>query len=253
MKIIELYNILNEKIPPSLSCPWDNDGLMCCPNGQREVGRVLITLDVTQKAIEHATEGGYDLIISHHPFIFKGLKAINGTDHISDGAMKLIKQDISVFSFHTRLDATEGGVNDTLAGLLGLRQVTPFGDEGIGRIGELCHTMPLYELCDKLKEICGAPFVLAADGGVQCRRVAILGGEGGDDIAKAAEAGADTYISGRLGYHNMTDAQGRGMNLIEGGHFYTEFPVCFTLEKMLKEIDPAINTEIYYSNRIMAI
>ena len=253
MTVKELYGILNEKIPQSLSCPWDNDGLMCCPEGDREVRRVLITLDVTGKAIDYAAEGGFDLIISHHPFIFKGLKALNDSSAIAEGAMRLIRSDLSVFSFHTRLDAVAGGVNDTLAALLGLSEVEPFGEEGIGRVGTLNSEMTLAELCERLKEVTGAPFVLATDGGKAPRRVAILGGEGGDDIEKARESGADTYISGRLGYHNMVDAYGSGMSLVEGGHFFTEFPVCFTLEKMLKDVDPAITPEIYYSNRIMAV
>ena len=167
--------------------------------------------------------------------------------------MRLIRSDLSVFSFHTRLDAVAGGVNDTLSALLGLSEVVSFGEDGIGRVGVLSEEMTLSDLCERLKEVTGAPFVLATDGGKAPRRVAILGGEGGDDIEKARESGADTYISGRLGYHNMVDAYGSGMSLVEGGHFFTEFPVCFTLEKMLKDVDPAITTEIYYSNRIMAV
>lgn len=247
MTVNELYNILNEKIPPSLSCPWDNDGLMCCPDGERKVKKVLIALDVTAKAIDYAEAGGFDLIVSHHPFIFKGLKAINGDSHIAEGAIKLIKNNISVMSFHTRLDAVEGGVNDTLCALLGLSDVTPFGEEGIGRIGELEDEMSLPDFCEKVKEITGAPFVLAADGGRAVKRVAVLGGEGGDDIASARAEGADLFLSGRLGYHNMVDAAGRGMSLIESGHFYSEFPVCFTLEKMLTSIAPDVTTEIFYS------
>ena len=253
MTVRELYNILNEKIPATLSCPWDNDGLMCCPDGDREVRKILITLDVTSRAIDYAAEGGFDLIISHHPFIFKGLKALNDSSQVAEGAMKLIRKNISVFSFHTRLDATEGGVNDTLCSLLELSDVETFGEESIGRVGTLKKEMPLVTLCDRVKEITGAPFVLASDGGVPCRRVAVLGGEGGDDIELARAAGADTYISGRLGYHNMVDGADGGMNLIEAGHFYTEFPVCFTLEKMLKELCPEAESEIFYSNRIMAV
>lgn len=253
MTVRELYSILNERISPALSCPWDNDGLMCCPDGNREVKRILITLDVTGRAIDYAATGGFDLIISHHPFIFKGLKALNDSSQIAEGAMRLIRNGISVFSFHTRLDAVEGGVNDTLCALLGLSEVEIFGEEGIGRVGTLAEEMPLVALCDRIKEITGAPFLLAADGGVPCRKVAVLGGEGGDDIELARTAGADTYISGRLGYHNMVDGADGGMNLIEAGHFYTEFPVCFTLEKILKDICPEAESEIFYSNRIMAV
>ena len=255
MTVNELYKILNEKIPTSLSCPWDNDGLMCCPDGEREVKKVLVTLDVTGSVIDYAAEGNFDLIISHHPFIFKGLKAINGDNHIADGAIRLIKSNISVMSFHTRLDAVSGGVNDTLATLLGLSAVETFGNDGeeIGRVGDLPETKTLDEFCQKVKEVTGAPFVLCANAGRAVRRVAILGGEGGDDIGAARACGADTYLSGRLGYHNMVDAAEGNINLIEAGHFYTEFPVCFTMEKMLSDIDSGIKTEIYYSNRIMAV
>ncbi|MBQ8848995.1 MAG: Nif3-like dinuclear metal center hexameric protein [Clostridia bacterium] len=253
MTVNKLYEILNEKIPTSLSCEWDNDGLMCCPDGDREVKKVLIALDVTGAVIDYAAEGGYDLIISHHPFIFKGLKAINGDSHIANGAIKLIKNNISVMSFHTRLDAVLGGVNDTLAALLGLSDVEVFGDNGeeIGRVGTLASEMTLADFCEKVKEVTGAPFVLAASAGIVAHRVAILGGEGGDDISAAKAAGADTYLSGRLGYHNMVDAPEKGMNLVEAGHFYTEFLVCFTVEKMLAEIDSGIKTEIYYSNNLL--
>jgi len=255
MTVRELYDILNERIPAELSCPWDNDGLMCCPDGDREVERVLITLDVTRDAIDHAAEEGFDLIISHHPFIFKGLKAVTDSEPISAGAIELIRNGVSVMSFHTRLDAVNGGVNDTLASLLGLEDIVPFGAEGeeIGRIGYLPRRMSLTELCEAVKTVTDAPFVLCADAAVEPRHVAVLGGEGSDDIQAAKDAGADTYISGRLGYHNMTDAPDRGMNLIEAGHFYTEFPVCSTLDRILAEIDPRIETEIYYSNRIEAI
>ena len=253
MTVRELYNILNKKIPTELSCSWDNDGLMCCPDPDREAKKILITLDVTGRSVDYATGGGFDLIISHHPFIFKGLRALNDDSPIAEEAMKLIRNGVSVFSFHTRLDAVEGGVNDTLCALLGLSEVESFGEEGIGRIGVLSEEMTLASLCERVKEITGAPFVLAADGGVSCRRIALLGGEGGDDVSLARAAGADTYISGRLGYHNMVDGADSGMNLIEAGHFYTEFPVCFTLEKMLKDICPEAECEIFYSNRIMAI
>ena len=116
----ELYRYLEEKMPRALSCAWDNDGLMCCPDGGREVRRVLVALDVTAEAVRYAVEGGYDVIVSHHPMIFKGLKAINDEHYVADKAMTLIREWISVMSFHTRLDAVEGGVNDTLANLLGL-------------------------------------------------------------------------------------------------------------------------------------
>ncbi len=255
MKVKELYEILDKRIPSELSCSWDNDGLMCCPDKNREALRVLITLDVTREAIDYASEKGFDVIISHHPFIFKGLKAINEENFIAEGAMELIRQGITVMSFHTRLDAAFGGVNDVLAALLGLEEVVPFGTDGeqIGRIGNISENLTLTELAQRVKAVTGAPVVLAADAKREVGRVAVLGGEGGDDISAAIAAGADTYISGRIGYHRMTDAPGLCINLLEAGHFYTEFPVCSALERMLKGIDGTIQTEIYFSNRIACI
>ena len=255
MTVRELYNYLDEKIPSSLSCEWDNDGLMCCPDGQREVLRVLVALDVTQEVVDEAVNGKYDVIVTHHPFIFKGLKAINDESFIAQRAMRLIAHGISVMSFHTRLDAVNGGVNDMLACALGLCDVKVFchGDEMIGRIGRLPAPMKLEDFARLVKSALGSPAVLYADAGREVSCVAVLGGEGGDDIFAARAAGADTYVSGRLGYHNMTDAQGIGINLIEAGHFYTENPVCLVLKELVSSLDEKIECTVYFSGNIGAV
>lgn len=258
MTVRELYARLDKRIPRSLSCEWDNDGLLCCPDGAREVKKVLITLDVTAEAAERAISGGYDCIVSHHPFIFKGLKALDDTGAVSSKAIKLIGAGISVMSFHTRLDAAEGGVNDTLCRLLGLEDVTPLYEEGIplGRIGNLKRNMSADVLAMLVKKSLGAPFVLLSDAGVEARRVAVVGGSGKDMIEAARGAGADTFLSGRFDYHPMTDAPDSvesPMNLLEAGHFYTEFPVCAALKSMIEDIDGAIACDVYSSNNIKAI
>ncbi len=255
MKTIELYNFLNNAIPSSLCCEWDNDGLMCCPDKGREINRALITLDITADAVEYAKQGGFDVIISHHPLIFKGIKSITPDACVSAKAIELIRSGISAMSFHTRLDALSGGVNDMLAKKLGVKNTVAFGADGeeIGRIGELDKPMALSEFARLVKDALGAPAVLCADAGKQVKKVALLGGEGGDDIAAAAAAGADTYVSGRLGYHAMTDAPECGMNLIEAGHFYTEFPVCQRLAEVVASADAGIECEIFFSNKIQLI
>lgn len=255
MKTVELYNFLNNAIPSSLSCEWDNDGAMCCPDKEKEVRRALITLDITAEAVEYAKDGGFDVIISHHPLIFKGLKSITPEVCVSARVIALIKSGISAMSFHTRLDALSGGVNDTLAERLGVLNAVPFGSDGesIGRVGELSEPMELSDFARLVKEALGAPAVLCANAGQKVKRVALLGGEGGDDIAAANASGADTYVSGRLGYHAMTDAPECGMNLIEAGHFYTEFPVCEKLRELVKQADADIECEIFFSNKIELI
>ncbi len=253
MTVNELYSYLNEKIPPSLSCEWDNDGLMCCPDKNKEVKKALVCLDVTSDAINEAILGGYDIIVSHHPLIFKSLKSLNESDFIPKKAMELIKANISVMSFHTRLDAVSGGVNDTLATLLGLKNVRNFGLSGeeIGRIGELDAECTLSGFARTVKETLGAQSVACADAGKKVKTVAVLGGAGGDFVSSAIAAGADTYVSGELGHHNMTDAPDMGINLIEASHFYTEDPVCEVLMKMLSEL--SIEADKFNSNRIFTV
>ncbi len=248
MTVKQLYEELDKRIPSSLSCDWDNDGLMCCPEPDREVRRVLVCLDATADACRRAIKGGYDLIVTHHPFIFKGLKRIEPSDFISAKAIELIKHGISVFSFHTRLDALEGGVNDTLVELLGLFDVIPFA-EGIGRIGTLPTECSAEDLAKKVKALLSADGVLLADAKIPCRRVAVLGGNGNDDIEEAMSLGADTYISGDFAYHSKTDAPDRGINLIEAGHFQTEDPVCRVLCGLICDIDRTLSCDIYSSNR----
>ncbi len=258
MTVRELYAELDKRIPAELSCSWDNDGLLCCPGPSREAKKVLVALDVTAEVVAEAISGGYDCIVSHHPFIFKGLKALDCDGAISAKAIELISAGISVMSFHTRLDAVDGGVNDTLCQLLGLEGVAPVYEENIplGRIGRLPSPMSAEELAKKVKAALGAPFVLLADAGVEASTVAVVGGSGKDMIESARAAGADSFISGRFDYHPMTDAHDERvapMNLLEAGHYYTEAPVCASLVKMISEIDGTIECRTIASNKIKAI
>ena len=257
MKVREFYQKLEQMILPTLSCEWDNDGLMCCPDGNKEVKKVLVALDVTSDIVQKAIDGGYDVIVSHHPFIFKGLKAIDDEGAVSAKAIKLIAAGIAVMSFHTRLDALEGGVNDILCDLLGLSDVEALTEDGIpiGRIGTLDAAISAEELAQRVKQALGVPFVLLSDVGIPALRVAVLGGSGKDFIELARASGADSFVSGRLDYHPMTDARDNAtpMNLIEAGHFYTEAPVCEKLVKIINEIDGDIRCDVYSSNIIRTI
>ena len=253
MTVNELYQILDTAMPRSLSCSWDNDGLMLCPDGHKKVSRALVCLDVTADAVEKAIDGGYDVIISHHPFIFSGLKYITEEDFIARKALALIKRNIAVMSFHTRLDAVDGGVNDTLAALFGLSDVERFGKEGeeIGRVGHLPEEMELSDFAALVKEKLSADVVTFAGRGRKVRRVALLGGGGDDFVGEAIRAGADTYLTGTLSYHDLADADDNVINLVEAGHFFTEHPICEMLAKTLR--DMGIDAVVYNSNRIKTI
>lgn len=255
MKVIELYRHLDSLIPSSLSCDWDNDGLMCCGDPEKEIKKVLIALDITDRTVEKAVREGFDVIISHHPMIFKRIGAVEPSVGSAKKAIRLIKNDISAMSFHTRLDALEGGVNDVLCERLGIMDPVPFGPAGeeMGRIGTLSFPMPLDEFCEKAKEALGAPIVLSASCGKNVQRIALLGGDGKDFVSSAIKAGADTYISGRISYNVMVEAPEIGINLVEAGHFYTEAPVCRRLLEMVKIADSSIEAEIFNSNEIKVV
>ncbi len=255
MKTIELYNYLNETIPASLSCDWDNDGIMCSGDTEKEVKKVLIALDITEKVVEKAANEGFDTIISHHPMIFKKIGAVEPSVASAKKAITLIKNDISAMSFHTRLDALSGGVNDILCRKIGLKNAIPFGPVGeeMGRIGTLDAPMEIEDFCEKLKKSLNTPFVLASSCGKKVQRVALLGGDGKDFVNSAIMSGADTYLSGRISYNIMVDAPEMGINLIEAGHYFTEAPVCEILSELVKKADNSIEIEIINSNEIKVI
>ena len=252
MTVRELYEKMSERIPEHLSESWDNDGLMCAPDSSREVTKTLLTLDVTEELVDYAIEQGFDLIISHHPLIFKPLRAINDSDHIARKLIKLIESEISVFSFHTRADKVSGGVNDRLCDALGVEGATPFGEGLLGRIGEV-EQMSLQDFVYKAKLALGADVVKYSDGYNPVRRVALVGGDGKDFLADAIESGADTFLSGRLSYNVMEEASELGINLIEAGHYFTEQPLTEFFKDLLMRLSPSMYIEIASSNMIKYI
>ena len=249
MTIRELYAFLEEKIPRSLSCDWDNDGLMVCPDDTKEVRRVLVALDITAAVAEQAIKEGYDLVVSHHPLIFHPLKSVAVGETIANKVIRLLTSGISAMSFHTRLDAVGGGVNDVLANAVGLCDVTPFGKDGeeIGRIGNLPQPMTLKNFAALVKDATGAKYVQISDGGKLVSRVAVLGGGGAGESGAAAAAGADTYLTGDLRHDQLTEAPERGMNLVQGGHFFTENLVCDRIRELLLEADETLTVDIVNS------
>ena len=218
--------------------------------GQKKVERTLVALDVTADVAERAIDGGYDLILSHHPVIFSGLKSVTEENFVAKKTIDLLAHGVSVMSFHTRLDAVDGGVNDTLAAILGLTDVEKFGGE-MGRVGSLAHELELSEFAALVKEKLFADKVSFSGDGRRVRRVAVLGGSGGDLLGDAIATGADTYLTGSIGYHDLTDAADMGINLVEAGHFFTENPICDVLAAMLR--DMGIETDVCNSNRIKTI
>ncbi len=255
MTVKQFYTRASVLVPAELSAPWDHDGLMLSPDLDAEVTRVLATLDVTEEAVDYAVANGFDLIISHHPLIFRPLASLTPDDHVSRKALRLLAAGISVISLHTRADAVADGVNDRLADLLGLEDVTVIAEDGdrIARIGTLSVPCTLSDFALDVKETLGAPTVLTADAGRAVSRVALCGGDGKDLIDAAIAAGADTYLSGRIGYHGMMDAPERGINMLEAGHYYTETHITAFFAELVADILPSADCEEFSSNIIIAM
>ena len=226
---------------------------MCCADALQEVNKVLLTLDVTEEIVDHAIESCVDLIISHHPLIFRPLTTVSEENHVGRKVIKLIENGITVLSFHTRLDKVAGGVNDKLCELLGIVDTTPFGEGDLGRIGYIPEERLLDDFAYHVKETLDADMVLMADALNPVRRVAVVGGDGKSYVKDAIACGADTYISGRIGYNVMEEAAEMGINLIEAGHYFTEQPILEYLRDLIIGYDPSLSVEIVSSNQIRKI
>ena len=253
MTVKEIYERLSERIPESLREAWDNDGLMCAADTTREVRRALITLDVTEDVVDYAVANEFDLIVSHHPLIFKPLGSVTEDDHVARKVITLIRNDIAVISLHTRADKVEGGVNDILADILRLREVTPFGEGGLGRIGRLDEELNMEDFSYLVKGLLDCDGVRVADACIPIYRVAVVGGDGRSFLRDAIAEGADTFVSGRIGYNVMAEAAEMGINLLEAGHFFTEQPVTGFFQSLLMRLDPEMYVEIIDSNLIKLI
>ncbi len=254
-KVYELYEWLNSKFPTDYSCSWDNDGLMLSDDSEREVLRVLATLDVTDEAVDYAISNGYDVIVSHHPMLFKGINALRCDNPLARKIFKLQKNKISVMSFHTRLDAAPNGLNDILAGLLGLTDISTVEVDGeaVCRIGTLSYPKSCAEFASFAKKTLQAERILYSEGNGVVNRVAICGGDGKDYVNAVKAAGADSYITGQLSYNIMEESNYIGLNMFEAGHFYSEDFICGYLSLLILKEYTQVKTGYFNSNRIKAV
>ena len=259
----DIRRAVNDIAPFELAESWDNPGLLV-GDPATEVKQVLTCLDVTEAAARKAVELGCNVIVAHHPLIFKGIRNLSAGEPATATLKVLLQHDIAVIAAHTNLDIAEGGVNDTLARLIGLDMDTlqgfvpagkmPDGRPAfMGRIGEPRQSG--LTLDDFVAQVAAAlpagqvRFVRAgslhrfgAAGGLATtvRRVALCSGSGAEFIPQATAMGADTYVTGDVRYHDAQLAANLGLNLIDAGHFGTEFPIAHVLQEKLAALFPDI-------------
>ncbi len=248
MNAYEFTEKLRELYPDSLRAPWDNDGLMVSCGAATEIFRVLVALDATESAVNYAAENGFDVILTHHPLVFHKLPAVTPEDNVQRKVVYSILNGVSVISLHTRLDAGDGGVNDCLACALGLSDVSKFGDAEspeIGRVGLLPEPMTAKDFALYVKEKLGCAALRASSLGDEViKKVAVLGGSGGDFAAAAKAAGADVLVTGEASYNEMLDAAENGIPVVAAGHYETEVTVLPRLAELARGIAGA-EVEIY--------
>lgn len=240
--------------PRDLAASWDNVGLLV-GEPDREVGRVLVALDVTPDVVREAVHGAYDLIVAHHPVMNvhwheHEMQTLRADTRLGRLLMELVKNGVSVICMHTNLDAAQGGVNDTMAARLGLDEVELLGDEeGVGRIGVLPAPMTLMEFLSLVRKRLRPNGIRFAAGGKNVRRVAVGGGACGDFFIKAIARDCDTFVTADVKYNQFLDASAQGLNLIDAGHFPTEDVVCPILIGRLEERFPGLTVGKSVSHR----
>lgn len=236
----EIIQLFEEWSPKKLAMEGDPIGLHI---GQlnRKVEKVLVTLDVNEAIIDEAINRGANLIIAHHPPLFRPVKHI-WTD-TAQGRMieKCMKNDVSVYAAHTNLDIANGGVNDMLAEKLELTQVkileqtiTDADDVfGIGRVGSLKSELTLEEFAHVVKKKLDVPAVrIVGDRNRKIKKVGVLGGDGNKYIYAAKRAGADVLVTGDLYYHVAQDAEALDLCVIDPGHNVEKVMIQGVAEKM---------------------
>ncbi len=240
----DILTFVETLAPRELKMEWDNVGLNCGSRGA-QVHKILVALDPFEHVCQEAVELGADLIVTHHPLIFRPLPMVTDDAAITRGIMNLCRHNISHICAHTNLDRAKGGVNDVLAGVLGLENVTAVaGDEwNMLRMGDVPE-QSLEAFLPFVKEALNCDGLRYCDGGKPVHKVAVGGGGCADGLYAAVCAGCDTFITSDVKYNGFWDAQEQGLTLIDAGHFYTENPVIPVLAGKIQEAFPEVEVQV---------
>ena len=221
MLLREIINSIESVAPRSAQEAWDNSGMQVGDTG-RDIQSVLLTTDITEDVVNEAVLNGCQLIISHHPLLFHGLKQVCGQTPQARIVELAIKNNIAIYSAHTNLDSVEGGINTRLADKLGINDYRLLTESGLGAIGKLSQPIPYAAFIAHVREILQCTYVRYT----RARRamietVALCGGSGAEFIEEAINQGADVYLTADCKYHEFQDADGR-IGLIDIDHWYSE-------------------------------
>lgn len=246
MKVRDIIAVIEEFAPLSIQEGWDNSGL-CVGSPDDEVTSALFALDCTEELVDEAVACGADMIITHHPLIFSGLKKISPDDQVGAAVIKAIKNGIAIYAAHTNADKVIAGVSGAMAAKLGLADVRILSEDGegtgLGVVGDLPQPLTADEAVALVKEKFGLKMLKASrpsDGLIS--RVAMCGGSGGSLIGAARRSEAQLYISGDISYHNFFAPE--GFMIMDIGHYESEIEIVNILFSLIMKKFPTFAVRI---------
>lgn len=246
--VADIMNFMETLAPRALKMDWDNVGLNC-GSKSAPVRKILVALDPFEHVCQEAVDWDADLLVTHHPLIFRPWPMVTDDAAITRGLMNLVCHNISHFCAHTNLDCAEGGVNDVLAAKLGLQNVTtvPNDAHGMLRMGDV-EEQKLSDFLAFVKETLHCDGLRYCSGGKKIHKVAVGGGGCAGGLYDAILAGCDTFVTSDIKYNDWWDAKEQGLNLIDAGHFHTENPVVSMLAEKIAAAFPEVEVKISESH-----
>ena len=240
MRVKDITAVLEGFAPLSVQESWDNSGLLIgSPND--DVTGVLVGFDCTPELVDEAVSRGCNLVVTHHPLIYKGVKRISSRDPVGAAIVKAVKAGVAVYAAHTTADKVIGGVSYDMAGKLALRDVQILMPDaegvGLGCVGNLPHELSAEEALEYARKAFGLTVIRHSKPvSVPISRVAVMGGSGGSEIGAAMAAGAQLYITGDISYHNFF--QPEGFMVMDIGHFESEVGIVDIFLSEIRKIFP---------------
>ena len=254
MKIKEVLSALERFAPLPLQESWDNAGLQVGLT-ETEVSGALLCLDVNERIVDEAVKKGCNLIVSHHPLLFRGLKTISDLTDVQRTVMKVIENHLCVVSMHTNMDNAKGGVNFRIAEKLGLSDIQFFASKqvdgieaGSGVTGLLAAPMAADDFVLAVKKAFGVECAMCNE---LLRRpvykVAICGGAGDFLLDEAMKAGADAFITGEMHYHQYFGYEQK-IQICVIGHYQSEQFTTEVFQTIIQKACPGVKTLIAETN-----
>lgn len=239
---------LDERFPQQLTESWDNTGLLLGCTDKPAV-RVMTALTLTEDVAEEAVAKSVDLIVTHHPILFRGAKQLTTRSPEGRIVLTLAKAEIAVFSPHTRFDSAADGINQFLAIQLGLTNIQPLrptSDDvtlGSGRFGEVPGGHSVKEFAASVSRVCEVDGLHIVDSGrPEIRKVAIACGAAGEFLSDAITLGCDAFLVGECRFHTALEAKAAGVSLFVPGHYASERPAVEELAKSLSQLFPGVES-----------